>query len=166
MLSWLVPLLVSITIVVYQEVSQVGSVANFTTTRQCDVAEWLRVSCFYHFPTTVCGLGTLVFNLVTYSAMIYRITRQQQRIQSGRKNKSLLLRTVLMFLVFTASWLPAFVIIDIVERTGRCLTRWTAQVLLYLNTLTDPLIYILCPKLRNKCVRKGSSQDPLVVTRK
>ena len=147
---WLIPLSVSLTIVVYQEVAHVGSVANYTAGGDCGTADWLRHSVFYHFPTTVCGVGTLLVNIVAYFTMAFRMYGCQR---VGSKNKRLLMRTVVMIVIFSLSWVPAFVIIDIVKKTGHCFVKWTAQVLLYLNTLTDPLIYVFSLKMIKRLVK-------------
>ncbi|KAL5254492.1 hypothetical protein ACHWQZ_G014064 [Mnemiopsis leidyi] len=144
LLCWFTPFSVSVIIVIYQKITHIGSVADFAAGQVCQTAHWLENSVFHHFPTTICGFGTLVVNVVSYSAMTW-ILHRRQRI--GAKSKSLLIRSVIMVVTFSLSWLPAFVLIDVIKRNGTCLIKWTAQVLLYLNTLTDPLIYVLTPKI-------------------
>ena len=142
-------------IVIYQRITQIGSVANFAAGQVCETAHWLENSVFHHFPTGICGVGTLLVNIVAYSAMTRTLYRRQR---IGVKSKSLLIRSVIMVVTFSLSWLPAFVLIDVIKRSGPCMMKWTAQVLLYLNTLTDPLIYVLTPKIIKRFVRRKRVQ--------
>ena len=92
---------------------------------------------------------------MAYSAMSWRMYRSER--VGTKKNKSLLIRAVIMVVIFSLSWVPAFIIIDIVKRTGTCPLKWFAQVLLYLNTLTDPLIYVLTPKMMKRLAKQVRS---------
>ena len=120
--------------------------------------------------TLLFALIPLLINMLTYSVILYKL----YKVRSARV-RMVSLRACLICITFTLSWLPCFILYDIL---GIYELRKVYHMALYLNCLTDPVLYAFTSKIikkklsqvkrtnfrfRNRGSRKRSSSPGLTV---
>ena len=131
--------------------------------QKCHAANWFRKTFFYHFPTAICGLFALVFSIVCYIAICHRLYNSKHRC---RKTIKILIRSVLLCLIFAISFLPAFIIVDVLENHLDCYKSMCVKTLLYLNTLTDPVLYVFSGSAMSLCSCNKDRRCPSISRKK
>ena len=96
----------------------------------------------------------LVFNIVVYSLIIARL-RRLARMRSAN-NTMVTIRAMIMCGMFMCTWIPGQVVQWVASGDpARYQTHIQAtHFILFLNCLTDPLIYTCSPKTIVSCVRR------------
>ena len=105
-----------------------------------DIFIYFLASFFYILP--------LLFNMISYSAII----RQLRNRRPSSRNLLISLRAILVCVVFTMSWVPHFTFH--VTHLADQHFMWVCQVFMYLNAITDPLLYVFSPNAIKPCINK------------
>ena len=92
--------------------------------------------------TILFALIPLLINLLTYSVILYKL----YKVRSARV-RMISLRACLICVTFTLSWLPCFILYDLM---GRYELRKFYHMALFLNCFTDPVLYAFTSKIIKK----------------
>eukprot|EP00116_Pleurobrachia_bachei_P006738 sb/3467000/ len=117
------------------------------TTKDCSMNdEWNADFFLNYFIAGVFYIAPLIFNVVSYAMIIWRLSR--------RKNIRLTMLSIRSFLVclfFTVCWVPIFAFHMANVSTGH---MWLAQIFMYTNALIDPLLYAFSLKALKPCLKR------------
>ncbi|KAL5259012.1 hypothetical protein ACHWQZ_G009474 [Mnemiopsis leidyi] len=119
----------------------VSIISYNSTTRLCGIASWKTDTVREHVRTAVTMVLPLMFNLLTYIIIIYKICSRRVKMT----HTIVSLKSFLICFFFTMSWIPSFIALDLVGSTEERIVR-VSQLCLYLNCLLDPLLYSLPTK--------------------
>ena len=114
----------------------------------CYLGDWGTV--FIYFLAAFFYILPLLINVVSYSAIILELRNRR----SSSRNLQISLRAIVVCVVFTVSWVPHFTF----HLTSKLRTdphiMWVSQVFLYLNAITDPLLYCFSLSAIKPCISK------------
>ena len=118
-------------------------------TSTCGYDSWGPI--FIYFLATFFYILPLMFNIISYSAIIREL--RNRRSSSNSKNLLISVRAILVCFVFSISWVPHFTF----HVTGLVADKqivWVCQVFMYLNAMTDPLLYAFSLNAIKPCLNK------------
>lgn len=92
--------------------------------------------------TIIFALIPLLINIVTYSLILYKL----YKVRSA-KVRMISQRAILICVTFTLSWLPCFILYDLM---GRGDLRTIYHSILFINCLTDPVLYAFTSRIIKK----------------
>ena len=124
--AWILPFIYAITR---------SMVAYRGFTSPCDPQCFARRSRFFIFYTLIFGVIPLMFIVVTFTYILVTVNKSSFRTL---QQKVTVFRAVATVLLFSASWVPLSIAVNILK------VPWWRSLLpmLYLNTITDPLVYM------------------------
>ena len=92
--------------------------------------------------TIIFALIPLLINIATYSLILYKL----YKVRSA-KVRMISMRAILICVTFTLSWLPCFILYDLM---GRRDLRTIYHSVLFINCLTDPILYAFTSRIIKK----------------
>ncbi|KAL5254478.1 hypothetical protein ACHWQZ_G014051 [Mnemiopsis leidyi] len=147
-LIWMGPGLVILAINIFTLAEDMTFSNYCNETSYCTFGSWgpifiyFLAACFYILP--------LLINVVSYTAIIHELKNRR----SGFRNLQISLRAIAVCVVFTMSWVPHFTFFMIWKLRTNPHIMWISQVFLYLNAITDPVLYCFSLSAIKPCIKK------------
>ena len=86
-------------------------------------------------------LVPLIFNLISYIAIIRQLYKLRTRINS--RVAVIAGKAILTTVIFSSSWLPFYLTIYLSDKVFFLKSSRITTILLYMNTLSDPILYLV-----------------------
>ena len=112
--------------------------------------EWLSTSSYVIAALTM--ITPLIITIVVYTAIIYRISMSPKL--RALNSTMITIRAMIMCTFFSISWIPSQVVRVVPKLAKNASYMNMVQTVLYINCLTDPLIYTFTPSTLSLCVSR------------
>ena len=128
-----------------------------TTTCYCQLGDWKHLDIAFYIRDTVFMYLPLLVNLTLYTIVVVHLRSSKKRFRSMH-GYLILLRFAIICVLFTVSWLPHVI------RTFLSLSMninhtvfLASQLALYMNCVTDPIMYTLPNKVLLACFKNKNN---------
>lgn len=123
------------------------------TTCACSLGSWEHLDVVFYIRDTVFMYTPLLINVTLYALVVKHLKSSKKRFRSMH-GYLILLRFAIICVLFTISWLPLVIrtLISLTMRINHTLVL-ASQLALYMNCVTDPLMYTLPNKVLLACFR-------------